>query len=113
MCATLGFQECVCNDRDDYIPLNELTREIEYAVANGFLPLFIEVNDRLEVRKNITPDDVRTATTYYNFAFTYVDKKRKRNEYKEIKYIKNNVQCVLQRILNALYKKSIETRALD
>lgn len=104
MCAALGI-ECVCNHRDDSVDLNDLVSKIDYALK-GFLSLFVEVNGTLKVKETITDQDIKTAETYYNFAFMYVhNKKRKKNGTpKEITYIKNNIQCVMLKILNELRK---------
>lgn len=103
MCAALDI-ECVCNHRDDSVDLTDLISKIDYAL-NGFLSLFVEVNGSLKVKEKITEQDINTVATYYNFAFMYVDKKRKKSGTpKEIKYIKNNIQCVMLKILNELRK---------
>lgn len=100
MCRALEL-ECICRDSDDYVDLKSLTSKVEYAVRNGFLPLFVVSETGMKVKENISSAQIYILKSYYNAVFARVDKKRKRGQ-SEIKYETNNIQCVLQKIMHAL-----------
>lgn len=81
--------------------LADLTANVRYAVNCGFGPLFAPSGDGWATRDDLATVDCESARRYYNFAFVRVVKKRKRDE-RELMWVRNGVQCVLERVLCAL-----------
>lgn len=103
MCSALSI-DCVCKSSNDFIEMKDVTDKINYAVVQGFLPLF-EFSDEgtLKPKSNITINDIQRLETYYSTAFLI--RKRVRNK-QTLSFINNNIQCVLLKIVELLRQRT-------
>jgi hypothetical protein len=98
MCDALKI-DCVCADTREFVELSDMTEKLTYIVESGFLPLFTkdDTTSQYSIRQNISKRDWYTALSYYNFAFTAPNRKRKRDA-----FLFNNLQCILKKILDKI-----------